>query len=248
MICPACQAQVAGADDCCPACGWKFNLELVEKTPMVKSVQRPKNQAEIDLGIAIDRTGSSLRFQQGILLTIRIVLDFLSAKASKVVCYLQSHGDLDEGMDMILHTDAGSPGQVVADLENIIFDGGGLPPEHHLDAIENLVKTVPWISDPGRARGAIIACMTADAKPARSGITARELGEEIKGLGILLYLLCEPTPTLVELVKAAQGMMFEITNNPDQSELQIVASQLAASITETVKSGGTVPMKVSAQE
>jgi hypothetical protein len=59
-------------------------------------------------------------------------------------------------------------------------------------------------------------------------------------------LVCEPTPTLHDLVKSAEGLMFRITNSPDPAELQRIAAQLAASIVATVASGGTVPMTVPA--
>ncbi|MBI4641462.1 MAG: hypothetical protein HY731_12255, partial [Candidatus Tectomicrobia bacterium] len=64
----------------------------------------------------------------------------------------------------------------------------------------------------------------------------------IKKQGILLYLVCEPTPTLYELVHAANGMVFQISNTPDNAELQRIAVQLAASIVATIGSGNTQPM------
>ena len=54
--------------------------------------------------------------------------------------------------------------------------------------------------------------------------------------------ICEPTPTLQELVDGANGFMFEINNDPDIKELQIIAAQLAKSITENAGKSGTVPM------
>ena len=77
-----------------------------------------------------------------------------------------------------------------------------------------------------------------------AGKSARELGQLIQQRGLLLYLVCEPTATLKELVDGAGGLMFEISNNPDPTELQKIAAQLAASIVATMSAGGTVQMTV----
>jgi hypothetical protein len=175
-----------------------------------------------------------------------MIVSQVKAKAREVKCWLASHGDIDDGQNFIIHTDAGTPDQAVEDIKKIAYGGGGDPAEHHLDAVESLLNRVPWTADPTRARGAIIAFTTADTKPAKSGITALALGTKIKEKGILLYLVCELTPALQELASAAEGLVFQISNSPDPGELQKIASQLAASIVATVGSGGTVPMTVPA--
>lgn len=245
--CPSCQAQVNASDDVCPSCGWKFNTSSGKPgSSIVRPAARPKIQCEVDLAATVDRTGSSERFQTGIPQTYEMIVSQVKAKAREVKCWLGSHGDIDEGQDFIIHTDAGTPEQAVEDIKKISYGGGGDPPEHHLDAMEELLNRVPWIADPSRARGAILAFMTADTKPTKSGISAAELGKQIKDKGILLYLVCEPTPTLQELASAAEGLVFQISNNPDPVEMQKIAAQLAASIVATVASGGTVPMTVPA--
>ena len=247
MYCPSCQSQIDTSADVCPSCGWRFNTSPSKPgASIVRPATRPKIQCEVDLATTVDRTGSSERFQMGIPKTYETIVNQVRAKARSVKCWLASHGDLDEGQDFIIHTDAGTPEQAIEDIKKITYGGGGDPPENHLDAIEELLKRVPWTADPSRARGAILAFMTADTKPAKSGISAAELGKQIKDKGILLYLVCEPTPTLQELAAAAEGLVFQITNNPDPAELQKIASQLAASIVATVASGGTVPMTVPA--
>jgi hypothetical protein len=200
----------------------------------------------VDLAATVDRTGSSERFQTGIPQTYEMIVLQVKAKAREVKCWLGSHGDIDEGQNFIIHTDAGTPEQAVEDIKKISYGGGGDPPEHHLDAVESLLNRVPWTADSSRSRGAIITFMTADTKPAKSGISAAALGKQIKDKAILLYLVCEPTPTLHELASAAEGLVFQISNNPDPSEMQKIAAQLAASIVATVASGGTVPMTVTA--
>ncbi|MBN1516001.1 hypothetical protein JXA32_05485 [Candidatus Sumerlaeota bacterium] len=205
---------------------------------------RPKIQCEVDLAVTVDRTGSSERFQSGIGAAYEIIASQVAAKARDVKCWVQTHGDLDEGQEIIMHTDAGTPEQAIDDIKKISYGGGGDPPEHHLDAIESLLDRVPWTADPSRARGAIVAFMTADTKPAKSGVSAGDLGMLIKDKGILLYLICEPTPMLQELADLAEGLVFQISNDPDPDELQRIAEQLAASIVVTVSSGGTVPMRM----
>lgn len=241
--CPSCQNKVDTAVDVCPSCGWSFNNSSGQPklsfAPPVPS--RPKIQCAVDLAATVDRTGSCERFEIGIPLTYDLILAQLKTKVRDVKCWLGSHGDLDEGQNFIIHTDAGTPEQASEDIKNICYGGGGDPPEHHLDAIESLLNLVPWTSDPSRARGAIVAFMTADTKPAKSGISATELGRQIRDKGILLYLVCEPTPTLQELASAAEGFLFQISNNPEPTEMQKIAAEVGKSIAITAASGSTVP-------
>jgi hypothetical protein len=212
----------------------------------VRPAARPKIQSDVELAATVDRTGSSEPFAVGIPLTYETIVKQVAAKARSVKCWVASHGDLDLSEPFVLHTDGGTPEQAIEDVKKITYGGGGDPPESHLDAVESLLNKVPWTANPARARGAILAFTTADSKPARSGISARDLGAEIKRRGVLLYLVCEATPTLQDLVNSAEGLMFQITNSPDPAELQKIAAQLAASIVATVASGSTVPMTVPA--
>ena len=177
ITCPSCQFSVLDTAVMCPNCAWMFvSSGGLVQTSLVKPAPRPKIQTEVDLAVTVDRTGSSENFRIGIPLTLETIFNQVAAKAKRTRCWLQTHGDLDLDEQFVLHTDAGTPEQAIAAVKQITYGGGGDPPEHHLDAIENLVATVPWTADLNRARGAILAFMTADTKPARSGITARQLG------------------------------------------------------------------------
>jgi hypothetical protein len=209
---------------------------------LIRPASRPKMQVDIDLAVTVDRTGSSDRFRTGIPITLEAIVTQIEGKARSVRCWLQSHGDQDDGQFPLLHTDGGTPNQAVDDCKRITYGGGGDAEEHHLDGIEHLLNTVPWSSDRSRSRGAILALLTEESKPLTSGKTAQQLGMEIKSRGILLYLICEPRPMLRELVNTAEGLMFQISNNPDLAELQRIASQLAASVIATVGSGSTKPI------
>lgn len=242
--CPSCQTQTDAAESHCKTCGWRFFSTTSIGPSLVSVATRPKIQIELDLAVTIDRTGSSLRFAAGVRDAFALIVKSTKAKARDVRVFLQSHGDLDEGQDPVLHTDGGTAEQAIADLTKISFEGGGDPDEHHLDAVKTLFNIVPWAADPARARGAIIAFTTADSKPLKSGESTADLGRAIKAKGLLLYIVAEPTPTLHELVCAAEGMMFQITNNPNQAEMQDIADRLSRSIVATASSGSTLPMAV----
>jgi len=241
--CPSCQASVKKTDDTCNVCGWSFSDSAQQTNSVVRPAARPKIQAEIELTLAIDRTGSSKQFATGIPLTSELILEQLEEKARKVTCRVQTHGDQDEGQMPILAVEGATVKQALEEIRKITYEGGGDPEEHHLDGIEHLLNTTPWSLDPSKSRGAILAFLTHDTKPATSGNSPTEIGQKIKEQGILLYLVCQPTKALQELVEAADGLLFEISNTPDPEDLRRVAGQLAASIVSTVGSGATAPLK-----
>jgi len=154
MNCPSCKSQVDASAAVCPTCGWKFNTGGGQPGPsLVRPAARPKIQCEVELGITVDRTGSSEPFQVGIPLTFETIVRQVAAKARSVRCWVASHGDLDEGQAFVIHTDGGAPEQAIEDIKRVTYDGSGDAPENHLDAVESLLNTVPWTASPARARG-----------------------------------------------------------------------------------------------
>lgn len=247
MYCPSCQTQVVASADVCPSCGWRFNTSSGKPgTAIVRPAMRPKIQCEVEIAWLNDRSGSGENWKVGAPLTAETISSQVGNKARSQKWWVYSHSDEELGELPILHTDGGSPEQAIEDIKKISYGGGGDPPETHLSAIENALDNIPWTLDPARARGAIIAYVNADSKPAMSGRTPAEIGQRIKDKGILLYLICEPTPSLKELVDAAEGIMFKISNSPDPAELQKIGSKLSMSIAATLACGGTVPMTVPA--
>lgn len=243
ICCPSCQHEVDQAlHPDCPSCGWAFSSS--PQMTAIRPAGRPKIQMEVELACTVDRTGSSKRFAEGIRKSVPLILDSVQAKARWVKVWMRTHGDEDCGQQSVLLTDGGTPSQAIQDLGSIVFEGGGDPPEHHLSGIEDLLDQTPWKGDPQHARGALIAFLTADTKPARSGKTPRQLGEEIRNRGILFYLVCEPYPQLDELCQAAGGLLFRITNDPQPADLQKIAGQIAASVVYAAATGGTLPMTV----
>lgn len=244
MFCPACTHKIAiEKQNFCDHCGYSFNVQQ-KPVSIINNIQRPpKMQLDIELGITIDRTGSSSLFQTGIPLTLEMILNQISIKATNPKCWLQSHGDLDFNENPILHSDGSLPEQVMEDVKKIVYAGGGDPQETHLDALENLINIIPWTLDPIKARGAIIAFMTDETKyPTKSGLTAKDISTIIKEHNLLLYFVCQPKPYLCELINLCGGMMLEITNSPDPSTLQVIAGQLSSSIVLSIQNKSSVPI------
>lgn len=243
--CPSCETLNLENTDTCTGCGWRFSHHEGKKGgSIIRPATRPKIPCQVQIAFTNDRTASSHAFKTGIPITVDGILSPLEAKAREVSVYFQTHGDLDEGQEMVLLLDGGTPEEARKAAQNISYDGGGDPPEHHLDAIEQLMNTVPWIADPRHARGAIVALMSADSKSTRSRNSASEIGRELKNRGILLYCICEETQQLRELCNAAEGWMFPISNTPNLTELQSIASKVAASITQAAGAPDTAPMTI----
>lgn len=246
IVCPGCKAEV-DQGTACPVCGWAFadpgrSQAASRPSVRVKPTARPKVLPKVDVAITIDATASTLQFEKGVKAMLPMMLKPVEAKASELRCWLQCHRDRNECEQEVLLTDGGTADQAIAEAVNIIFEGGGGPHETHLDGIETLMNLVPWNANPAESRGALIAIVNAESKPAQSGHTPREIGEEMKRRGLLFYLVGEYTPVLRQLTKAAGGMFFPISNNPDPKALERIAQQLAASIVLTVGRSATMPL------
>lgn len=241
--CNQCQQLLDASASTCPHCGATCAAGTLVRATMTRAVaRRPKLPVHVVMATTVDRTGSSSNFARGIPKSFEIIARQLEAKARSCEHTVTSHGDLDEHEPIVVLTDRGTPEQAIRDVRSITYGGGGDPEEHHLDAIEGLVGAVAWPLDPRSGRGCILGFMTADSKPLRSGQTPRQLGEAIRAKGLLLYLICEPTPSLEELAQAAGGLLFEISNDPDPVKLQEIANKVPASIAASVAAGSTVPM------
>jgi len=234
IFCNGCQKLVAPNNDGrCPACGEASTAR--PRSPAspsftVRPAARPKVMPVVEIGITIDRTGSTSAFAEGVKKILPMIFDPVRAKARGVTVWLQTHGDRETGQDEVLLTDGGTPDQAIADAATIVYEGGGDPAEHHLDGVETLHERIPWNPNPAEARGALVVIVTADSKPAQSGRSAIEIGRAIKDSGVVLYVIGQPTVVMLELVEAADGLFFEISNNPQVGEMQRIADMVAASI------------------
>ena len=114
------------------------------------------NSESLNLGICIDRTGSSEQFQQGILSACKQIFEEIEQEFADIRSWMQSHGDLDYKEEIILHTDGDNPQQTLDDISSLTFKGDGDPHESHLDGIENLLKIVPWANNPANSTSAML--------------------------------------------------------------------------------------------
>jgi len=219
----------------------------VPRVPVMPAA-RTKLPCDVQLCLVIDRTGSSGKFKLGIPESARIIANYVTTKARSTVIWVISYGDYEAGQQEEVHLDGGTPEQAIEAIKKIEYGGGGEiagpygDPENHLDAVEFALGRVPWTSDPTRSRGCIILFSSSESHKARSGATATQIGEQVKGKGVLLYLISEPTPLLQELAAAGGGLIFQITNTPDPTELQKIAAPVAASIAASLTRGSTLPM------
>lgn len=246
--CPSCSKTINRAtDQVCPACGFQLDQGAIS-VPILSqaTVVRRKIPIQVQIALNTDRTGSSEAYAQGIPTSQKMILEGVEAKITQVQVWHQTHGDLDCGQDPYFLSQETSVSEAVEDLNHLCFEGGGDPPEHHLDALEHVLSQVPWEVDIRKARGAIISFCNADTKPSRSGISAQVLGEQIRERGLLFYLVAEPYPWCQQIIQSSGGLFLEISNNPNSAELESISSALCASIVGTIGSGKTVPMTLPA--
>jgi len=219
----------------------------VPRVPVMPAA-RPKVPCDVQLCIEIDHTGSTQKFELGVPESLAIILKLISTKARRVTVWVIVHGDHDAGQQEEVLLDGGTPEQAIEAVKRIKYEGGGsIPgpygdPEHHLDAVEFALGHVPWAVDRTSGRGCIILFSSSESHPARSGATPAQIGERVKEKGVLLYCVSEPTPMLREMCSAGGGLLFQITNTPDPTELQKIAAPVAASIAASLARGSTLPM------
>ncbi len=124
IICPSCFAEADSDKGWCDGCGLQFTGASTPTIPTTP-VRRPKSQAELGLAFLIDRTGSSKQFATGIQLFLKLILEAIVSKVRSTKVSVLTYGDLDEGQDMVLLMDRGSPDQALNDAKGIAFSRGG---------------------------------------------------------------------------------------------------------------------------
>lgn len=242
--CPHCLAEYDTAtSSVCPNC--QSQTSQVLALTIVQPIRRvQKISASVLVSILIDRTGSTGKFGQGVPLAAKQFLEPIAAKARETKVYVHTGGDLEYGEQCILICNGVTVPEAISEIARLQYNGGGDEPETHIDSVETVIKTTPWEPDPRKWRNALIIFLTADSKPARSGVTPRQLGAALKSRGILVYLVAEDYPFAHELAEAADGLFFPITNDPDPVQMQQIAAGISQSILVTAASTATRPMTV----
>ncbi len=184
----------------------------------------------VDIGVLVDRTGSSAAFSKGVVVATETVLRIVENNLPDSRAWVQTHGDEDYGEFPELLAGPGPVEQTVKAVRSICFDGGGDAEETHLSGVEAAIGHLGCFASQSDRRQAMLVFLTDDTKPARSGHTAEAIGSRLKQLGVLFYLICQPTPSLRQLCTAADGLCFEISNNPTEEMLHEIASQIAGSV------------------
>jgi hypothetical protein len=177
-------------------------------------------------------------------MAVKLILEAIAARAREIKVYAFTGGDLDYGQQCVSICNGVTVPEAISEVARLSYGGGGDEPETHGDSVETALNTTLWEPDARRYRNAFIAFLTADSKPARSGITPAQLGAAFKSRGILVNLVAEDYPFARELAQAADGLFFPISNNPDPAEMQQIAARISQSILITAASTATRPMTV----
>ena len=243
--CQVCQSQL---DDklCCPKCGVQPGGDAAQGPKLAK--RRVKVPAAATAVVDVDGTGSSEPFAAGIPKIFQRTGQGLAERISEIKYDVWKHGDLECSEQPVQLAQGVDLTQAVSAIQSIKYDGGGDAPETHADQLENLLNVSQWGADPLRSRNILVMFATDDTKPLRSGKSMKQLGKEIKDRGIFLFLVCQETKNLREIVDAAGGFIIPISTEPDEKEIQQVVSSLTASIMSTVNQGATIPMSVAANQ
>jgi hypothetical protein len=242
--CPSCAAEVdTSINSICPHCHYQFSAGSAPS--IIQPVRRVQKLSICALvALLIDITGSTAAFAKGVPLIVTIILKLIAAKARETKAFVHTSGDLDFDQQCQLIANGVSPQEAISIVGTLGYGGGGDDKETHKDSVETVIATTPWEPDARKWRNAFIALLTADSKPARSGVTARQLGMSLKDRNVLVYVVAEDYPFARELVEAAEGLFFPISNDPNQADMQKIAEGISQSILITAASTATRPMTV----
>jgi hypothetical protein len=215
-----------------PGAGDQLDAEF-----LMPAQPKRKVPVKVDLVFAVDRTGSSQTFAQGIRTAIPMIANQLLGKAARVRLFLQTHGDLDCNQHPAMLVRDGQIEDIVTAINAVRFEGGGDEEEHHSHGVETVVESVDWSGLPPTSRGAIVLFTTADTKPSPSGRSLEQIGQSLRERGIMLFAVCELKPGIQAMAEAAHGLIFPISNNPSPAEMAQITAKVGASVTDSVIDG-----------
>jgi len=187
----------------------------------------------------IDATASSGPFSAGIVSLASTFSARLSAAIGVVNFGLTLSRDLDYDDDAIYHAlHRASQAEFDRAVTQIQFAGGGDADETFLDALQACVRTYPWSYEAGYRR-ALIFLGSSSSKCARDGATVTDAAMELRNAGIRTFVVATPGSNMMAIAGLAGGIAFELSNNPDQREVELVCSKLTASVTQSVLGMGS---------
>jgi hypothetical protein len=196
----------------------------------------------VHAALCVDATGSSLPFSKGIVLTAQFLLHAMSAAVAEVRCSLQIHRDSDYGEHPILLTSNSSIDATLYELKRVTFEGGGDEEETHASAVVQALDTMPWIANRTSGRDVMILTTSSETKPV-PGLSFQDIGHRIRSQNILFYHVGEQTPGLKTICDTAGGYSLPLSNTPDEAECRRAAAACVSSITASIASGATVPIR-----
>jgi hypothetical protein len=239
--CQICQCEL-DSNQVCPNCGPKAGQSSATDQFQIKAAKPRRIPTEVIFVGSADITGSTGPYSATVPEVFEKVGRGLADKIATITYDVWSHGDLDCGQTPVQLCQHVTLDEAVAALKTLVYDGGGDPAESHADQVENLLNVSQWGADPLKSRNVLLMFATDDTKPTRSGKSMKQLGKEFKDKRVFLFLVCQETANLRELVDSAGGVLVQISTNPDATEIQKVVAQLTASIATTVVHGATIPL------
>lgn len=210
------------------------------------SVRQAGSAAGVEVGVLVDATGSGQEFSDGVTLATRVILTEVERRVGRLSVWVQTHRDEDyDEFPNVIRQDADANAASAA-VAAVRYKGGGDASETHLSAFESaFLRFDERQSRPAGGR-VMLVFINADTKPARSGRSPEAIGMEARELGLLVYLVCEPTPALGAFCEAAGGMMVPITNTPSEELMMSVADRIARSVTYSVSVRSVTPLEAPA--
>jgi hypothetical protein len=221
-------------------------LSSQQQTPRVMAIAT-KIPAHAKTSFAVDGTGSQRAVSNGSLRIVQGINDHLRKKVQQNTCSVFRCGDQDFNEPIVPLLQDGAPGEAETAVAQIDFAGGEDAAETHLQNFADILEMLPTAGPTERV--AFIALTTGPSKPLRSGETPRELGEAFRQHNIVVCVAGEDCPLIREFVDAigADGFFFQISNDPDDSELKRVADRIGASIVSSISTARKTMPAITAQ-
>lgn len=240
-FCNVCQSELDNSGKC-PNCSQKAGAPSVVGQFQMKPSRPRRIPSSVVVATDIDGTASTLRFGTAVPAIFERLARGLAEKIADIIYDVWRHGDLECKEYPVQLCNHVGMDEAIAAIKTIVYEGGGDLPETHADQLENLLAVTLWGADPLKSKNILLMFGTDDTKPTRSGKSMKQLGADFKAKGVFLFLVCQETTSLREIVDAAGGYLIPISTTPDEAEIKKVVAQLTASIAATVTTAATITL------